>query len=340
LLVGGVNVTTSASIGITFSRLGYETPEELLRDADTAMYRAKAGGKARYALFDAQLHTEVANKVRMEADLRQTLAQGALEVAYQPLFHLGSGRLHGFEALARWNHPTLGPIPPNTFIPIAEEAGLIIELTDHMLLRACQQVRLWQAMDPSLRDLKLQVNLSGADLAHAALYDRVERVLRSTHFTPHLLTLELTENILMERVEGAIGALESLRRLGVALAIDDFGTGYSSLSYLSTLPIDSLKIDRSFVRGMRAAGSKDGEIVRAIVTLGDALGKTVVAEGIETQSELMQLHDLGCEHGQGFHLSRPLDVAEVESLLDFLTAAHNEKRMRVYDSSMAPLLRH
>jgi diguanylate cyclase (GGDEF)-like protein len=339
LLVGGVNVSTSASIGITFSGLGYLTPEELLRDADTAMYRAKGNGKARYALFDAALHTEVANRLRLEADLRQAIALGSIEVAYQPLFHIGSGRLRGFEALARWNHPQRGAISPAVFIPIAEEAGMIIELSDHMLSRACHQVQQWQQIDPSLKDLKLQVNLSGADLAHAALFDRVERVLRSTGFTPHLLTLELTENILMDRVEGAIPALESLRRLGVGLAIDDFGTGYSSLSYLSTLPIDCLKIDRSFVAGMRQ-GSKDTEIVRAIVSLGGTLGKTVVAEGIETQSQLMQLHELGCEHGQGFHLSRPLSVAEAENMLEFMMAEQQERRLRVYDTSWTLLQRH
>jgi diguanylate cyclase (GGDEF)-like protein/PAS domain S-box-containing protein len=337
--VSGVDVTTSASIGITFSHLGYNAPEELLRDADIAMYRAKAAGKARYALFDAALHTEVTNRVQLEADLRQAVISGAIDVAYQPLFHISSGRLLGFEALARWQHPTIGSIPPSVFIPIAEESGLIIDLTNHMLARGCAQVRQWQLLDPVLRDLKLQVNVSGADLAHAALYERIERTLRRTHFEPHLLTLELTENILMQRVEGAIATLDSLRHLGVVLAIDDFGTGYSSLSYLSTLPIDSLKIDQSFVRGMRGS-EKDVEIVRAIVSLGSTLGKTVVAEGIESQSQLMQLADLGCENGQGFHLSRPLSVSEVHSLLDFLTIEHQDERLRVYDTTMTPLTRH
>ena len=339
LAVGGVNVTASASIGITFSRMGYRAPEEMLRDADTAMYRAKAAGKARYALFDAELHTEVAQRVRMEAELRQAIASGSIEVAYQPMFHIGSGKLRGFEALARWNHPSLGAVSPTTFIPLAEEAGVIVELTDLVLSRACAQVRAWQALDPALDDLKLQVNLSGADLTHAALYDRVERVLRHNAFPPQQLTLELTENILMERLEGALSTLESLRRLGVALAIDDFGTGYSSLSYLSTLPIDSLKIDRSFVHGMRL-GSKDAEIVRAIVSLGGTLGKTVVAEGIETESQLMQLHALGCEHGQGFHLSRPLSVPDVQAMLEFMLAETRDSRLLTYDTGVATLMRH
>jgi EAL domain-containing protein (putative c-di-GMP-specific phosphodiesterase class I) len=303
------------------------------------MYRAKAAGKARYALFDAQLHTEVADRMSLENDLREAIAQQQIEVAYQPLFHIATGRLRGFEALARWTHPARGSVSPATFIPIAEEAGLITDLTDQVLGLACAQVRAWQSLDPSLRDLKLQVNISSADLAHAAMFERIDRVLRETRFPPHLLTLELTENILMQRVEGAMTALEALRRLGVGLAIDDFGTGYSSLSYLSKLPIDSLKIDRSFVQGMRV-GSNNSEIVRAIVSLGGTLGKTVVAEGIESQSQLMQLHDLGCEQGQGFHLARPLTPTDVEHMLEFLTAEHNEKRMRMYDSHMMPLMRH
>jgi diguanylate cyclase (GGDEF)-like protein/PAS domain S-box-containing protein len=340
MTIDGVSVSTSASIGITFSRLGYTAPEEMLRDADIAMYRAKTAGKARHALFDSRLHKEVADRMTLENDLRQAVKEGALEIAYQPLYALNGARLIGFEALARWNHAERGAVSPLTFIPVAEEAGLMVELTDLVLDRACAQVRLWQERAGVLGDLKLQVNLSGADLSHGALYERIERTLRHTRFAPRLLTLELTENILMTRVEGAIATLESLRRLGVSLAIDDFGTGYSSLSYLSTLPIDSLKIDRSFVHGMRNS-RKDAEIVRAIVSLGTTLGKSVVAEGIETQSQLMQLHDLGCEHGQGFHLSRPLTPAQVEALLDFTVAAQAGERLTGFDTIGAtPLLRH
>ncbi len=338
--IGGVSVSTSASIGITFSRLGYTRPEELLRDADIAMYRAKAAGKARHALFDSHLHQEVAERLQLEGDLRQTIKDGALDVASQPLFDLTAGRLIGFEALARWNHPQRGMVPPVTFIPIAEEAGLIVDLTDLVMARACAQVRQWQERSPALAELKLQVNLSGADLAHAALFERVDRILRRTRLTPRLLTLELTENILMQRVESVIATLESLRRLGVSLAIDDFGTGYSSLSYLANLPIDSLKIDRSFVHGMRH-GSKNAEIVRAIVSLGATLGKSVVAEGIETVSQLAQLRELGCEHGQGFHLSRPLSVEQAEALLDCMLAELTEHASpSSFDTGLMPLVRH
>jgi diguanylate cyclase (GGDEF)-like protein len=338
--IGGVNVTTSASIGITFSKLGYTRPEELVRDADIAMYRAKAAGKARYALFDAALHTEVAQRMLIESDLRQALASGELHVVYQPLFNIGTGALRGFEALARWTHAERGVVEPSTFIQIAEESGLIIELTDFVLEKACRQMAQWHALDPALAELKLQVNLSGSDLAHSALYERIEHAMKLTRFDPRQLTLELTENVLMQRIDAAVITLEALRKLGVSLAIDDFGTGYSSLAYLSSLPIDSLKIDRSFVHGMRH-GRKDAEIVRAIVSLGATLGKSVVAEGIETVSQLSQLRELGCEHGQGFHLSRPLDPEQAGALLQCLLAevpAH-QPQMR-FDTGLMPMTVH
>ncbi len=339
--IGGVNVTTSASIGITFSKLGYATPEEVVRDADIAMYRAKAAGKARYAVFDAELHTEVAQRMLIESDLRQALLKGELTIAYQPLFNIGNGCLRGFEALARWHHPDRGVIEPSSFIQIAEESGLIIELTDYILEKACRQMALWHAIDPALAELKLQVNVSGSDLAHSALFERIEHALASTHFNPRQLTLELTENVLMQRIDSALVTLEALRKLGVSLAIDDFGTGYSSLAYLSSLPIDSLKIDRSFVHGMRH-GSKDAEIVRAIVSLGATLGKSVVAEGIETVSQLAQLRELGCEHGQGFHLSRPLSVEQANALLECLLAETLERKQTpsTFDTGLMALVRH
>jgi len=339
LQIAGVSVNTSASIGITFSRLGYATPEDLLRDADIAMYRAKAAGKARYEVFDANLHSEVTDRLRLEADLRQALADGSLEIAYQPLFDLRAGTIRGFEALARWNHPTLGAISPIKFIPIAEETGLIIELTDMVLSRTCHQLHAWHKRHPSLRELKMQVNISSNDLAHSALAERVGRALREGKVPARLLTLELTENILMQRVEGVMGTLDALRTLGVGLAIDDFGTGYSSLSYLSSLPIDSLKIDRSFVKGMRE-GSKNAEIVRAIVALGASLGKSVVAEGIETTSQFAQLQTLGCENGQGFHLSRPLSPREVEHLLDCIISEPRYSSEHFVSTGMMPMTHH
>ena len=337
--IAGVSVSTSASIGITFSRLGYDTPEDMLRDADIAMYRAKAAGKACHVVFDAQLHTEVADRLRLEADLRGDLAAGKLDVHYQPLFNLSSGQMHGFEALTRWQHPTLGPISPDVFIPIAEETGLIIELTDMVLNRACRQLREWRQRSETFATLTMQANISSNDLAHSALADRVERALRDARLEPRALTLELTENILMKRVDGAMAVLDGLRRLGVRLAIDDFGTGYSSLSYLSSLPIDSLKIDRSFVADMHE-GSKNSEIVRAIVSLGASLGKTVVAEGIETHSQFALLRDLGCENGQGYHLARPLPAADIEQLLDTAFAEQQLATEHFVTSGMMPMTRH
>ena len=315
LQIGGTEITTSASIGITFSTFGYTLPEEVLRDADIAMYRAKAAGKARHALFDAGLHEQVSERVHLEGELRRAIEHGQLSVAYQPLFNLGSGRLTGFEALARWQHPTLGLISPATFIPIAEESALIAPLTDFVLDAACRQLKLWQARGETFADLSMQVNVSGNDLAHSGFAQRVTRALVAARLHPSQLTLELTENVLMDRVDGAVETLARLRELGVSLSIDDFGTGYSSLAYLSSLPIDSLKIDASFVRGMRT-GSKEAEVVRAIVTLGASLGKSVIAEGIETESQFDQLRRMGCEAGQGYHLSRPLVAENVELLLD------------------------
>jgi diguanylate cyclase (GGDEF)-like protein len=322
LRVAGTELATSASIGITFSSFGYTSPGDVLRDADIAMYRAKAAGKARYAVVDVGLHNEASSRLRLESDLRHAVASGQLTVAYQPQYNLANGRLIGFEALARWKHPTLGAIEPMTFIALAEEAGIIMQVTDFVLQSACRQLKSWQATVPGCANLRMQVNISGNDLSHDALAQRVTRVIAETGLMPRHLTLELTENILMERLEGAMSTLADLRRLGVGLSIDDFGTGYSSLSYLSTLPIDSLKIDASFVRSMRA-GSKETEVVRAIVGLGSSLGKAVVAEGIETPSQFAELRDMGCDAGQGFHLSHPLSAQEVEDLLgaDFASVA-------------------
>lgn len=313
--LAGLAITASASIGITFSSMGYRSPEDMLRDADIAMYRAKVDGKARFALFDVRLHTEVSNRLRLEADLRDALEQGQLSVAYQPLFELATGALQGFEALARWNHPTLGPVSPGTFIPIAEESGLVVQLTDFVLETACKQLRQWQLHNPDFDEISLHVNVASNDVARGGLVGRVTDVLGRTGLLPRHLTIELTENILMTQLAQAMGTLRQLRELGVGLAVDDFGTGYSSLSHLSVLPIDSLKIDMSFVRNLRI-GSSEAAVIRAIVLLGTSLGKRVIAEGIETRSQQEQLRDLGCELGQGFYLSRPLPPAAVPHLLD------------------------
>jgi EAL domain-containing protein (putative c-di-GMP-specific phosphodiesterase class I) len=307
-------LSTSASIGITTSSIGYTSPEAALRDADLAMYKAKAGGKARYALFDTALHTEAARRLRLEGDLRHAVVEGALSVAYQPLFDLASARLIGFEALARWHHPEHGAIGPEVFIPVAAETGLIAAITDFVLHRACHQLKAWQSVDPAFGALAMHVNVSGKDIATAGLVARVTHAIVEARLLPQHVVLELTENTLMERLDGAMPTLNELRALGVGLSVDDFGTGYSSLAHLASLPIDSLKIDASFVRAMRS-DSKEATVVRAIVHLGNSLGKRVIAEGIETASQFAQLREMGCQIGQGRHLSEPLEPAAADALL-------------------------
>ncbi|MBL8345320.1 MAG: EAL domain-containing protein [Rubrivivax sp.] len=307
-------VTASASIGITFSSIGYTHPADMLRDADIAMYRAKAEGKARYALFDVQLHAELADRVWLEAELRLALPQQALSLAYQPLVDLRTGQVKGFEALSRWTHPVLGQVSPATFIPIAEESGLITQLTDGVVRSACAQLRAWQREYPRLDDLHLHVNASARDVADPEFVARIRQALQSCGLAPRNLVIELTENILMTQLSAAMGTLQALRELGVGLSVDDFGAGYSSLSHLSMLPIDSLKIDMSFVKHLRA-GSKEAAVVRAIVLLGTSLGKQVIAEGIETISQMELLRDLGCDVGQGYYMSRPLSADCISQML-------------------------
>jgi len=320
--IAGTEITTSASIGITFSGMGYSAPEEMLRDADIAMYKAKSGGKSRYALFDSALHTEVAYRLRLEGELRRALVAKQLSVAYQPLFDLRSGALTGFEALARWEHPELGTIAPGSFIAIAEEAGLMLPLTDFVLRSACRQLRQWQQRSELFAEFQMHVNVSGNDIAHPGFVARVTTALAESRMQSRHLTLELTENILMQRLEAAMPMLSELRRLGVALSVDDFGTGYSSLLHLSALPVNSLKIDRGFVADL-SRGSNGEAIVRSILLLGSSLGKAIIAEGVETADQADHLRSMGCATGQGYHLSRPLAAELVDKMLDGLVDIAN-----------------
>ena len=336
--LASLEITATASIGITFSSLGYSRPEDMLRDADIAMYRAKLDGKARYALFDVRLHTELAHRVRLEADLRHTLAHEGLDTVYQPLYELSSGRLVGFEALSRWQHAELGAVSPASFIPIAEESGLIIRLTEAVIEQACRQLSEWHQAHPSLHALTVHVNVAARDVADRDFVERIKRTLLTTGLKPRHLVIELTENILMAQLSAAMGALTELRELGVGLSVDDFGTGYSSLSHLSVLPIDSLKIDMSFVRHLRV-GSKEAAVIRAIVLLGTSLGKEVIAEGIETQAQMELLRELGCGFGQGYHFSRPLKPDAVERLLQSL-ALTNHVVLPPLQSTPQPALIH
>jgi len=320
-LLGSIEIVASASIGITFSAFGYDSGEEVLRDADTAMYRAKAQGRAGYALFDTALHTAVSDRLRLEGELRHAIEHRQLTVAYQPLFDLTAGRLIGFEALVRWNHPALGMLDPMAFLPMAEETGLMLRLSDFVLHCACQQLRQWQSSAPALTALTMSVNVSANDLSNPAFVAQVGRALVEAGLSPAHLTLELTENILMSSIEGARDTLDQLRQLGVQLAVDDFGTGYSSLSQLARLPINSLKIDRSFI-GQLHSGPNELAVVQAIIQLGQTLQKTVVAEGIESAAQMALLRDMGCVQGQGFHLATPMTAQAVAELLRDGTTLH------------------
>ncbi len=304
--LGDMEVTASASIGITFSTIGYQNAEQIIRDADIAMYKAKGKGKGQYALFDASLHQHVAAQLKLEGELRRALGLGQIYLHYQPIYSLRDTRLMGFEALVRWHHPERGHLEPASFIPTAEETGLIVPLGNWVLSEACRQLNAWKRAHGS-SGLSMSVNVSSLQLTHPEFVAHVRDALSQAQLSPAELTLEVTESVLMDGIENAVSTLNELRNLGVTLSIDDFGTGYSSLNYLATLPIDALKVDRSFIERMGNAGDGN-EIVSAIFKLGAALSKQVFAEGIETGEQLRQLQTLGCEFGQGYLLSRPVDA--------------------------------
>jgi diguanylate cyclase (GGDEF)-like protein/PAS domain S-box-containing protein len=317
LQVAGKEISTSASIGITFSDVGYRTPEEVLRDADLAMYKAKAKGKAQYALFDSSLHQQATDQLSLESDLRRAIEAGELSLAYQPIYQLVPRQLVTFEALARWRHPLRGLVSPATFIPLAEETGLIEPLSQWVLENACAQLRAWHTQFAHIGGVGIHINASSRDFTSIRFANRVGEALERLNLRPSLLTLEITENALMERMDQAADTMKQLRELGVGLSIDDFGTGYSSLSYLSMLPISSLKIDRSFVSQLQGS-AESAEIVRAVITLGTSLSKQVIAEGIETEVQLEHLQRLGCGHGQGYLLAEPLTVGQASALIEAL----------------------
>jgi diguanylate cyclase (GGDEF)-like protein len=304
----------TASIGIALSHAGYEEPEDILRDADIAMYHAKGNGKARHELFDEAMYTQAVSMLRLENDLRRAIERVEFCVHYQPIVKLTSGDITGFEALVRWQHPEHGLVPPDEFIPVAEETGLIMPIGLWVLEEACRQMRAWQ--DRSIRDesLTLSVNLSGKQLEGPDLIEEIRNILHRTGFDPCNLNLEITESVVMENAEATVSKLKSLRALGVRLSIDDFGTGYSSLSYLHRFPVTTLKIDRSFVSKMHDR-SENVEIARTITTLAHNLGMEVVAEGVETDEQAAQLRALTCEYGQGYLFSKPLNKEDALALI-------------------------
>jgi len=311
--IRGHDVFTSASIGIAMSSTGYQGPDAVLRDADTAMYRAKALGKARYEIFDLEMHSRAVALLKLETDLRLAVERQEFIVQYQPIMRLGTNEIYGFEALVRWQHPERGLLLPMEFIPVSEETGLIIPLGRWVLREACRQVRLWQENLPGCEALTLSVNYSGKQFMQSDVIEQIKQILEETEFDPCLLQLEITESAVIENTKTVTEMIIELRKLGIRLSMDDFGTGYSSLSYLHSFPIHTLKIDRSFISSKSDVG--DNEIVRTIIMLARNLGLDVVAEGVETREQLAYLRALDCEYAQGFFFAHPLDPSQAEITL-------------------------
>ncbi len=309
----GQEFFTSASIGISFSTLGYDKPEDILRDADTAMYRAKANGKARYEVFDLGMHTKAVEALRIENELRKGIEKGQIQPYFQPIVSLSTGRITGFEALVRWKHPKRGLMMPVDFISLAEETGLILPLGINVLKQSCQQLRKWQQKFKTTA-LTMSINLSAKQFAQKNLVEEISQIIRDAGVEPSCIRLEVTESTVMGNAVLAIETLKQLKSIGVMLSIDDFGTGYSSLSYLHRFPFDILKIDRSFVSRMATDQDSRG-IIKTIITLSNELGKNLIAEGVEKEVHREMLVELGCEIGQGYLFSKPLDPKLAQAFL-------------------------
>lgn len=321
----GREVVITASIGIALSDAGQDNADNLVRNADLAMYRAKSDGRARYVLFDPSMHTDTLARLELEGDLRRALDQGELRVHYQPIVTMDTGKVSEVEALVRWQHPTRGLVSPIDFIPLAEETGLIVPLGQWVLEEACRQVAAWHQQFPLEPRLTLSVNLSPRQFQKPFLVADVARVLHEAGLPASFLKLEITEGVIMRDVEATIRTLWELKNLGLQIAIDDFGTGYSSLAYLKRLPLDVLKIDRSFVSGI-GQSQEDTAIVHAIMALAKSLNLTVTGEGIETAEQAALLGEWGCDRGQGYLFSKPLDGLATGTLLQ--TAADSDRALK------------
>jgi diguanylate cyclase (GGDEF)-like protein len=306
----GREVFVSASIGIASGR---DAPEDLLRNADVAMYRAKREGGDRYCIFEPGMHAAVVDRLELAADLRRAVERDELALRFQPIVELETGRLTGVEALLRWNHQTRGLMAPLEFIPLAEETGLILALDRWVIAEACRQATRWRDHFGAAAPNWVSANLSGRHLLESGLETTVCRALAAAGLDPHALTLEITETVLVQDVALAVERLERLKEVGVRIAIDDFGTGYSSLRYVGRFPADFLKIAKPFVDGLH--DDKDAALVQTIVSLARSLGMDAIAEGIEERPQLERLRSLGSAYGQGYLFARPLTVEQIDELL-------------------------
>ncbi len=306
-------VLVSATVGISLGGSDQDSPESLLRNADVAMHAAKNKGKARCKVFDPDASTTTSGRLLLESEMRRAVKEEEFVVYYQPLVALETGEIRGMEALVRWRHPVYGLVPPGEFIPLAEQTGLIVPLGRWILREACRQARLWHKEKQSSPPLMLSVNVSACQFRQPNLVEEVHRTLQETGLDPRCLKLEITESVMMHDA-AAVAALWELKDSGIELAMDDFGTGYSNLSYLKRLPIDTLKIDRSYINGL-SYDAEDAAIVHATVAFARALNLNVTAEGIENAEQVARLRELGCELGQGYHFAKPLPSNEATELL-------------------------
>jgi diguanylate cyclase (GGDEF)-like protein/PAS domain S-box-containing protein len=321
----GHTVYISGSIGIAFNAVHPQAaeaqqPEDLLRDADTAMYRAKAAGKSQYAVFEGTMHEQAQRTLQLETDLRRAIEAKEFRLFYQPIWSLTTNAMTGFEALIRWVHPERGMVSPAEFIPIAEETGLILPIGQWVIQEACRQMNVWRNKFPAAHALTVSVNLSAKQFSEPNLVGQIEATLDRTDFPPHRLKIEITETMIVENHQAAVLILTQLQALGVQIQVDDFGTGYSSLSVLHNLPLDTLKIDISFIR-LLETDPDNAEIVKVIIKLAHNLGMEAIAEGVETQAQRLRLKSLGCDFAQGYLLAKPLPPLEIEQLMAVLEPA-------------------
>ena len=312
--VGGEELFTSCSMGLALTNRGLHSPGDLVRDAELAMYRAKARGDGGVEIFDPSMNQKAKDRFRLEAELRHALERGEFLLNYQPLISFRTGKIDGWEALIRWKHPERGMVSPLDFIPLAEETGLILPIGQWVLEESCRQASEWQQRFPSDPLCMINVNLSMRQFQQKDLVEMVTKVLTEKRLRPRHLKLEITESVMMKDPEASIEAMQQFKSMNVNLVIDDFGTGYSSLSYLKRFPVDALKVDKSFVDRL-GQDSEDTAIVEAIISLSKALGLRVTAEGIETREQYERLKAMGCDQGQGYYFSRPLMPAAMEDLL-------------------------